>query len=330
MLLEEIIVSHLERGDSLALATIVQRTGSAPRHTGSRMIVAGDLSVTGSIGGGLPEAEALAAAFGVRQGAPAQMLYFDMTDVSPTSDMICGGTIDVLIEQITPQHLAFFQQALTCRRKAAFGVWTVDLTSPSCPQRAFYSETALHPSILAQVSKNSAACIELDGRRVYVEPLIHQGVVVLCGGGHVSLATGRLAREVGFEIVVVDDREEFASRERFPFARAVHVLPHFADLVETCGIGPEHYVVIATRGHSHDRECLGQAMHSPARYVGMIGSRRKRDRVFAFLREEGFSEPDLVRVHSPIGVEIGAETPEEIAISIVAELIAIRHGLPSA
>ncbi len=181
--------------------------------------------------------------------------------------------------------------------------------------------------MLEQVRSNAAACIDLDGKHVYVEPLMHQGVVVLCGGGHVSFATGKLAHEVGFEVIAVDDREEYAAPTRFPFARAVHVLPEFRGLAEACGIGPEHYIVIATRGHSYDRECLAQAMRTTAHYVGMIGSKRKRDGIFSFLRSEGFAEADFGRVHSPIGLEIGAETPEEIAVSIVAELIAARRGL---
>ena len=204
----------------------------------------------------------------------------------------------------------------------------MDITDPAAPRRSFHTDAASLPApVLAQVRANSAACIDLDGGRVYVEPLIHQGVVVLCGGGHVSLATGKLAHEVGFEVIAVDDRDEYASPARFPFARAVHVLPEFKGLAEACGIGPEHYMVIATRGHSYDRECLAQSMRTTAHYVGMIGSKRKRDGIYGFLRSEGFSEEDFHRVHSPIGLEIGAETPEEIAVSIVAELIAARRGL---
>ncbi|MFR0875093.1 MAG: XdhC family protein [Bilophila wadsworthia] len=142
--------------------------------------------------------------------------------------------------------------------------------------------------VLAQVRATArTASISTAGASIS-KPLIHQGVVVLCGGGHVSLATGRLAHEVGFEVIAVDDREEYASPTRFPFARAVHVLPEFKGLAEACGIGPEHYIVIATRGHSHDRGCLSQAMHTTAHYVGMIGSKRKRDGIYSFLRSEGF------------------------------------------
>ena len=328
MQLESDIVKHLERGEFLALATIIGRSGSAPRHAGTQMLVTRDFSVLGTIGGGQVESDVLAACLPVRKDGLARLMHFDMTGFTPDADMICGGVVDILVERLTPEQLPQFRQAALCRGKAAFGVWLVDITDPAAPRRSFHTDAASLPApVLAQVRANSAACIDLDGGRVYVEPLIHQGVVVLCGGGHVSLATGKLAHEVGFEVIAVDDRDEYASPARFPFARAVHVLPEFKGLAEACGIGPEHYMVIATRGHSYDRECLAQSMRTTAHYVGMIGSKRKRDGIYGFLRSEGFSEEDFHRVHSPIGLEIGAETPEEIAVSIVAELTAARSGL---
>ncbi len=272
MKLENDIAHHLEHGEALALATITDRSGSAPRHAGAQMLVTRDLSVFGSIGGGQVESDVLAACLPVRKGGPARLLHFDMTGFTPDADLICGGIVDILVERLVPEQLPLFQQAAACRNRAAFGVWLVDITDPAFPRRSFHTDAAALPApVLAQVRSNSAACIDLDGRRVYVEPLMHQGVVVLCGGGHVSLATGKLAHEMGFEIIAVDDRPEYAAPDRFPFARAVHVLPEFKGLAETCGIGPEHYIVIATRGHSYDRECLGQAMRTTAHYVGMIG-----------------------------------------------------------
>lgn len=328
MQLENDIAQHLEQGEFLALATVIGRSGSAPRHAGAQMVVTRDFSVLGTIGGGQVESDVLAACLPVRKNGLARILHFDMTGFSPDADMICGGVVDILIERLTPGHLPLFREAAACRDRAAFGVWLVDLSDPASPHRTFHTDAASLPqAVLEQVCSNAAACIDLDGKHVYVEPLMHQGVVVLCGGGHVSFATGKLAHEVGFEVIAVDDREEYAAPTRFPFARAVHVLPEFRGLAEACGIGPEHYIVIATRGHSYDRECLAQAMRTTAHYVGMIGSKRKRDGIFSFLRSEGFAEADFGRVHSPIGLEIGAETPEEIAVSIVAELIAARRGL---
>ncbi|MFR7887395.1 MAG: XdhC family protein [Bilophila wadsworthia] len=188
MKLENDIAQHLEQGEFLALATIIDRSGSAPRHAGAQMLVTRDLSVIGTIGGGQVESDVLAACLPVRKGGTARLMHFDMTGFTPDADMICGGIVDILVERITPEQLPFFRQAAACRSRAAFGVWLVDITDPASPQRSFHTDApALPAPVLAQVRSNSAACIDLDGRRVYIEPLIHQGVVVLCGGGHVSL-----------------------------------------------------------------------------------------------------------------------------------------------
>jgi xanthine dehydrogenase accessory factor len=134
-----------------------------------------------------------------------------------------------------------------------------------------------------------------------------------------------LAARVGFQVVVIDDRAEFADPARFPEAHQVIQAP-FEGLMEQLSVDPASYLVIVTRGHSHDKEVLAQALDTDARYVGMIGSNRKIGIIFNRLREEGISQERLDRVHSPIGIDIGAETPEEIAVSIVAELIEVRVG----
>jgi xanthine dehydrogenase accessory factor len=123
----------------------------------------------------------------------------------------------------------------------------------------------------------------------------------------------------------MDDREEFANRERYLMAKEVRVLESFTDCIK--GLGRDDYVVIVTRGHLHDRDVLAQALRTQAGYIGMIGSRAKRASVYESLMREGFTEKDLVRVHNPIGLPIGADTPEEIAVSIVAQLIQVRAGI---
>ena len=327
MKLENDIAQHLEQGEFLALATIIDRSGSAPRHAGAQMLVTRDLSVIGTIGGGQVESDVLAACLPVRKGGTARLMHFDMTGFTPDADMICGGIVDILVERITPEQLPFFRQAAACRSRAAFGVWLVDITDPASPQRSFHTDApALPAPVLAQVRSNSAACIDLDGRRVYVEPLIHQGVVVLCGGGHVSLEVAALAHACGFVVDVVDDRPEFSDPARFPMARRCLTLPGFENLVEACGIGRRHYVAIVTRGHSFDREALAQALTSHAAYIGMIGSKSKREQVYAFLRAQGVPDAELAAVRCPIGLSIGAETPGQIAVSVVAELLAARAG----
>ena len=167
--------------------------------------------------------------------------------------------------------------------------------------------------------------IQHAGQEIFVEPLVQPVVVHLVGAGHVALATAHLASFSGFEVVVMDDRPEFASTDRYPEAREVRVLDTFARCLQD--LGPNDYVIIVTRGHLHDREVLAQALRTGAGYIGMIGSRRKRDAIYESLQREGFSETDLGRVHCPIGLAIGADTPEEIGLSIVAELVQVRAGL---
>lgn len=159
---------------------------------------------------------------------------------------------------------------------------------------------------------------------VFVEPLTVP-VLVLCGGGHVSKAVAAIADLAGFRIVVVDDRESFANSERFPMAAECRSGP-WEEALGGIELGSNGYVVIVTRGHRMDGTCLQWALGTPARYVGMIGSKRKIRTIYDALREKGVTDEALARTHAPIGLDIGALTSEEIAVAIVAQMIAVRRG----
>ena len=152
----------------------------------------------------------------------------------------------------------------------------------------------------------------------------HQ-IALFAPGFDIAMRTGRFFQRVA----AVDDRPEFADQTRFPGAKEVLIEP-FEGVMEKLPINESAYVVIVTRGHIHDKIVLGQALKTEAKYVGMIGSRRKRDIIYQKLLEEGFTKKDIDRVYSPIGLDIGAETPEEIAVSIVAELIKVRADVKEA
>ena len=162
---------------------------------------------------------------------------------------------------------------------------------------------------------------------VFVEPILPQPVVYLFGGGHVSMAVAKAAQAAGFGVGVVDDREAFANLQRFPMAQEIHT--SFEDAFEKLKPNSSSYVVIVTRGHKEDMRVLAWAVRTQARYVGMIGSRRKVFSVYKALEKEGYRIEEFERVFAPMGVEIGALSPEEIAISIVAELIAVRRNMGS-
>lgn len=152
-----------------------------------------------------------------------------------------------------------------------------------------------------------------------MENLYGKPHAVLCGGGHVSLALAKVLELMDFRITVVDDRAEFANRERFP--RAAVYCQDFASCLEEKEFGPNTYYIIVTRGHQADYTCLKRILRKPSAYVGMIGSGRKVALAFQRLRADGFSEEEMKRVHAPVGLSIGAQTPAEIAVSIAAEII---------
>ena len=165
-------------------------------------------------------------------------------------------------------------------------------------------------------------------KTLFAEPYYPPQRLIIAGGGHVSRPTVTAGALAGFEVHVLDDRPEYARPERFPEAASTRVAPDFAHCFDAFNPGPRDYIVIVTRGHLHDGAVLAQALRTKATYIGMIGSSRKKEQVFQRMREEGFSTEDLDRVFSPIGLAIGAETPEEIAVSIIAQCIAHRRGAP--
>jgi len=164
---------------------------------------------------------------------------------------------------------------------------------------------------------------------IFVEPILPQPTLYIFGGGHISMALAGVAHAAGFAIVIVDDREAFANAQRFPMAQEIHT--SFEDAYEKIRPNAASYLVIVTRGHRDDMRVLAWALNTQARYIGMIGSKRKVLSVYKALEKEGYGPEKFERVHAPVGLEIGALTPEEIAISIAAELIAVRRnasGLP--
>jgi xanthine dehydrogenase accessory factor len=160
---------------------------------------------------------------------------------------------------------------------------------------------------------------------VFIDVTVPKPTLLLVGAGHVAMPVAQLGHMCDFRVVIVDDRADMASQERFPHA-AERLAGDIVDTLRAFPITPDTYIVIVTRGHALDEEALRQVIDSPAGYVGMIGSRRKVRVIFDRLRADGIDETLIGRVHSPIGLDIGSETPAEIAVSILAELIAVRSG----
>ncbi len=165
--------------------------------------------------------------------------------------------------------------------------------------------------------------------QVFIEPIEAVPVLCLFGAGHVAQPLARMAKACGFRVEVLDDRVKFANAERFPGADLI-VVEEFASGAEKMTLGPSSYAVVVTRGHKGDADALRAVLGRGLRFVGLLGSRPKVVHIFAALRESGVAPLDLAAVHAPLGLEIGAQTPEEIAVSILAEMIAVRRGVDPA
>jgi xanthine dehydrogenase accessory factor len=159
---------------------------------------------------------------------------------------------------------------------------------------------------------------------VYIEPVVSEPNLIILGAGHVGRALAKVAGFCGFRVTAVDDREEYANRENIPEAHEI-VVNDLASVFSRVHAEPDSYIVIATRGHNHDLDALRAALHTPAQYIGLLGSRRKKALLFKMLSEQGFGKEEIRRVITPVGLTIGSVTPEEIAISIIAQMIQMRR-----
>lgn len=307
------------------------------------MVVRSDQSILGTIGGGRLEADVIRAAAAVFEKARTQILTFELQgSLGSGVDMICGGRMEILLGYVEAdaRNLELFQtlrKAVKGRRQCllvtALGSsgegpeqlrLSLVLGEESVPADFPYPASWLSVLNAQAAGQRSPIIAVVQDHRFLVEPCVLPPTVFLFGAGHVSQQVAALTRRVGLHTVVLDDRAEYANQERFPGADDIIVLASFENAFQDIEIGADSYLVIVTRGHSHDRTVLAQALGSRAGYIGMMGSRRKRDTIYESLIREGFQREDLQRVRCPIGLEIGAESPEEIAVSIVAELILVR------
>jgi len=330
------LLKYLKEGRRVALCRIVKQVGSAPRHIGTKCLVLEDGTVVGTIGGGMLEWRVREQAKGAIALGISRLIHFELKgeDVAKT-DMLCGGMADVYIEPIVPQEetISFFERVAEMVREERRGVLLTrlreDLPIDGDTRILLAIEEIpgglpkeLEP-LARELRLSEPKLIELEKEKIFWEPLIPPEILYLFGAGHVSTCVASLAAMVGFQVVVIDDREEFANEGRFPSAKKILVLP-IEEAIPRVDPGPHSYVAIITRGHIHDAAALRGVIGKDLAYIGMIGSRRKRALVYNGLMKEGVPKDLLERVHCPIGLDIGAETPEEIAVSIVAELIKVR------
>ena len=331
------LLELIEQGRPAALATLVSTSGSSPQHAGAKVIFLPDGRIIGTIGGGCMEVEARKVGLDCLRQKTCALFDLRLDDDFGWDDgLICGGRVSIFINP-TPERSADALRAAihATETRTPAALCTIVKADPGRIGETFLVEPGgarigedLRAAANAVLAEGREKTVELEsGESVYIEPILPRPTLLIAGAGHVGASLGRIGAMCGFQVVMVDDRPAFANRERLPFADRAEVadIPSF---IRDFPIDPETYVVIVTRGHRHDAQCLRECIHSRARYVGMIGSKRKICVIYEEMLREGLATAeDLRRVHSPLGLAIGAKEVGEIAVSIAAELVAVRRGI---
>jgi xanthine dehydrogenase accessory factor len=351
----------LAEGKPLVLATIIRTRGSVPREIGAKMVIGRTGQPFGTIGGGCGEGEVLRRAYPLfEQKMPSRVVQVDLTgDFDQEEIQVCGGLMDVALDLWQPDVHKDLAHALAeaARLHQPTALVTAITAMPDIPAGtkcclSIGSEGAtlnpslsLDPEILqaltdtllggtpqllsispeGKVVKNAAA----NGKpwpQIFVDVQPGLQTLLIVGAGHIAQPLCEMGHLLGFRTVVVDDRWAFANRERFPNATAIEV-GSFVETLENLDITNQTFAVVVTRGHNWDEASVRTILVKKPAYLGMIGSKRRSRETIERLAEKGYSPEELSRIHTPMGLDLSAETPAEIAVAIAAEIVRIRrHG----
>lgn len=327
----------IESGEQrIAVATVLKTYGSAPRGVGGKLAIAGDGRISGSISGGCVEGAIIEEGSKLALSAPPKILHFETSNESAWEvGLPCGGTIDVLLENLNLEHYRFLKERVDTN-EWAFSVTVIEGelsgTKISFDRKGNSIgknlEGALGENLLQLASKYESAkkTTTGDGIELFIEAFRPAPTLVVVGGVHIAQALVGFAKILGYLTIVVDPRQTFGNIERFPAVdRLIQKWPD--DAFNQFEITPETSVVVLTHDPKLDDPALYRTLKSPAFYIGALGSNRTQEKRKRRLMEMGFTEEELSRIHGPVGLDIDASTPEEIALSIITELVALsRHS----
>lgn len=324
---------------AVALATVVETWGSAPRGIGSKMAVTSDMAMIGSVSGGCVETAVVEEALeSLAKGKP-RLLHFGVSDDTAWEvGLACGGKISVLVEPLDKQWWEKIAQDV---RQDTAAVTATVLDGDLAGQKALveasglvYATDKLRDDVRDAITqaasqaleKGASERIQINDLDVLLDVYRPRPRLVIVGGAHVAMALKNFAHQLGFRVFLIDPRQAFATRERFPDVEMIsHRYPDKA-LLEI-GLTPETYIAILTHDPKIDDPALKVALPSPAPYIGILSSRRTHEKRVERLTKAGV-DPELIkRAHVPIGLNIGAQTPEEIALCIMAQIVAVRNGV---
>ena len=338
-------IKLLEDGQPGVLATVVRTKGSTPQKPGAMLLIRQDGTGVGTLGGGCVEGDIWFAAKEIlrRHGGPEFKDYYLNEDIAARDGLVCGGTMYFYLEPLwQPDEFLAIGTELMDAYEGGAPVSLATVVKGSSNQGAklllrldgstqgTLGDPELDAKAIAVAQRvaevgNVESITTDNGTEVFVEGFTTPPTLVMVGGGHVGKATADLANMLGYRVLVVDDRPEFANSERFPYADQT-VVSDYDQWTDHVSINVNSFIVAATRGHRYDDMALESALSTPARYIGLLGSRRKTIMIYRRLIQQGTPVERLHQVRAPIGLDIGALTPEELAVSIMSEIIMVRRG----
>jgi xanthine dehydrogenase accessory factor len=332
----------LKSGEDVVLAKIISDKGSTPRSSGAMMVIRRNGATIGTIGGGMVDAHAEKTAEDAFHQSLSIVSEVDMSSEDAAgADMICGGRIEFLCDYVypDPQATDMFERSIAAERESRKHILCTEFEQGGTAIKAVRRFVIQNGRAVQELSESpdtldklwelgkittGSRIVDVDGRTYCLDVRESGDTLFIFGAGHVGKEVATLAMNVGFRVVVCDDRQSFANETRFPEPCEIIVVDSFDDCLKKLTISESSYIIIVTRGHMHDKTVLEQALSTSAGYIGMIGSKRKREIIYNSLLSQGFSNQDLKRVDSPIGLPIDTDTPEEIAVSIVGQLVHLR------
>ncbi len=325
----------LGSGDQAVTATVVESKGSTPREPGAKMLIRSDGTTEGTIGGGCGEADVIEVARRMldRGEKGIRMVQVDLTeDVLEASDRICGGIMEIAVEcwthQVRGLDLLTGDSSPSAVRVLPVSDSTASDLMIFTPERSTDDQIIddnCEQALQTTMSHSTSLQSPEGDRTFFFEYVAGEHTLLICGAGHIAQPLSQLGKLLDYRIVVVDDRPEYASSERFPHADLVLAEP-FERALDGIEIDRNTAAVMVTRGHRYDEFCLRLLLNSKVGYLGVLGSRRRVRAVFHDLLEDGYTEEQLQKIFAPIGIDIGAQTPSEIAVSIMAELVSLKRG----
>lgn len=338
----DVLLDAIEAQREVAYCRLIETRGSTPQKAGATMLVFADGSQFGTLGGGCVEAEVKRRALAVLSQRKAEVAQFQLDhDYGWDDGLICGGRMQILIEPAADTESQPYFQALGQLLRQGGGlteavVFDGGASHLPAPSSYLFDATdrlaaTLHapesqaPEVVREHLQPLAARPRASASRgIAYLPLLPRCRLFIVGGGHVGKAVADLAADLDFEVWVFDDRQEYVAADRFPRAQR-RISGGIDDVLPQLEITPDTYCMIVTRGHHHDERALYHLAQRGARYVGMIGSRRKIKMIYQDLLDEGIPAEALQQVYAPLGIDIGSQTVPEIAVSICAELVAHRN-----